>query len=524
MTHARSNSPRSVAPLALFTCLGLYWFSDTVADPDLWGHVRFGQDMLRTGSLLRSDVYSYRSEGRPWINHEWLSELVFARIYDLAGPPGLIAAKLFLSLFLVWLCHAHLTRRGLGTFRSLLLLVLASFPFRMGLGTIRPQIFTYLAFLVVLLLLEKSGTGRELRVWAIPPVLAVWVNLHGGVLAGIGVVGLWVVVRLVESLRSVKADRSLQLTGTFVRLLTFAALCAWALCLNPYGSKLPRFLLTTGTVARPEISEWAPLALVSLPGLIYLGLLAIALIGLFGSSQPRRPEGILIFAVAAALPLVSQRHYPLFVLTLVVWSAPHIADVANRSALFAWPRVARSRPVMAACVLGSICFLGLSWPQFGCIRLDPFYFPFPARAVALLKASGAHGNMAVPFDWGEFVLWHLGPGVKVSIDGRRETLYSEETYRQSLELERGRGVWDELLKTSPTDLVLAPNASPTTNLLSRSDGWMPLYQDTFCALFARRGFPGIERIVQTRDALQPPAWLTPDGGGMCFPGVMKSWR
>ncbi len=46
------------------------------------------------------------------------------------------------------------------------------------------------------------------------------------------------------------------------------------------------------------------------------------------------------------------------------------------------------------------------------------------RAVALLKQSGAGGNMAVPFDWGEYVLWHLGPAIKVSIDGRRETLYS----------------------------------------------------------------------------------------------------
>ena len=37
------------------------------------------------------------------------------------------------------------------------------------------------------------------------------------------------------------------------------------------------------------------------------------------------------------------------------------------------------------------------------------------RAVALLKQSGIKGNMAVPYEWGEYVLWHMSPGVKVSM-------------------------------------------------------------------------------------------------------------
>jgi hypothetical protein len=472
--------------------------------------------MLQTGSIIQRDVYSYRSAGQRWMNHEWLSEVVFARIYDSAGAPGLIVAKVFLSLALVGLCQVHLTRRGLGPFRSLFLLSLAGFPFRMGLGTIRPQVFTYFAFLLVLLLIEKSKTGRERYLWALPLVIAVWVNLHGGVLAGVGVVGLWVIARTVET---VVEGRRL---GASIALFALLAVCCLALFINPYGPNLVTFLLTTATQPRPEITEWDPLRLTSLPGLVYLALLGIGVFALAGSRAPREPPPIVVFAVAAALPLVSQRHYPLFVLTLVVFAAPHIADVANRSALFTWPRLAESRAVSIGCLFASIMLIGLSWPQFGCIRLDPFYFPFPARAVALLKQSGVQGNMAVPFDWGEYVLWHLGPGVKVSIDGRRETLYSDETYRQSLEFERGRGVWDALLKTSNTDLVLAPNASPTTNLLSRSDRWIALYQDTYCALFGRAEFKDIARIVQTGQSFKPAAWLADDGGGMCFPAPGSS--
>ena len=148
-----------------------------------------------------------------------------------------------------------------------------------------------------------------------------------------------------------------------------------------------------------------------------------------------------------------------------------------------------------------------------CIRIEPYYFPFPARAVALLKRSGIRGNLAVPFDWGEYAIWHLGPSLKVSIDGRRETVYSDRSYRQSRDLERGTGAWDALLRTPPaTDLVLAPDGSPTLNLLARTSGWLPLYQDTYCALFVREGLPDLDRLVRT-----PVPDLPADGRGLCFP-------
>ncbi len=508
MNHPRSRLVRDQAPLFLLASFALFWFSYTVTDPDLWGHIRFGQDILRTRSIVQSDAYSYRSAGQTWINHEWLAEVAFAGIYDRAGPSGLIVAKVFLSVVLAGFCQVRLTRRGLGHFRAVFLLILASVPFRMGLGTIRPQIFTYLAFLLVLLLLERAKTGRELYLWALPVIVLVWVNLHGGVLAGIGVVGLWVGVRTVESLR----NRNKQDAVASLRLLALLTVCGLALLVNPYGARLVTFLVTTGTVPRPEISEWVPLALLSLPGLIYLSLLAIGIIGLAGSSRPRRSEAIVIVAVAAALPLLANRHYPLFVLTLVVFGGAHIADTSNRWSLAAWSGFARSRFGTAACLLASLLMIGFSLPRFGCIRVDPYYFPFPARAVALLKQSGARGNMAVPFDWGEYVLWHLGPGIKVSIDGRRETLYSDEAYRQSVDFEQGRGVWDALLKTSSTDLVLAQNASPAANLLSLTEKWIPLYQDSYCVLFARAGLPSIDQIVKT-----PVPRLPDNGDGLCFP-------
>jgi hypothetical protein len=505
-----------LGPFALVIGFSSFWFSDTIADPDLWGHIRFGQDVLRTGSIVQADVYSYRTGNQPWINHEWLSEVIFAALYDLGGAAGLIGFKVLVSVLLLGLSYAHLRRGGLEPYCAAALLLLISIPFRLGLGTIRPQIFTYLFFLFELLLLKRAEWFGAHWLWMLPVLFGIWVNLHGGVLAGVGVLGVWSAVRMVARPRD-DASRPVRRLRLFLHLVLIGLACALALCLNPYGAGLVSFLLRTATVPRPEIREWLPLSLMSLPGQLYLLLLVIGIAGLVGSRRRPTPESILIFSVTALLTLVSNRHYPLFALALVVMGGEHIADAWNH-----WRRPSgnhRGRGGWTATVnvFGSLVLVALSFPRFSCIRVEPFYFAFPARAVALLKQSGLSGNMAVPFDWGEYVLWHLGPRVKVSIDGRRETIYSDEAYQRSRDFERGTGAWDSLLKTTTTDLVLAQNGSPTANLMSRSDGWVPLYQDKFCLIFARAALPSLAQIVD-----QPIPALPDNGNGLCFPAPARA--
>jgi hypothetical protein len=518
MTGRRFNPVITLAPVPLLVALAFFWFSHTVADPDLWGHIRFGQDILRTGSIIQRDDYSYRTGGHPWINHEWLSEVIFAGLYDHAGTAGLIVLKVLLGLVLLWLCYAHLRRHRLGPLLSVLLLALVAFPFRMGLGTIRPQLFTYLLFLIQLVVLERWNEEGGYGIWVLPVVYSFWVNLHGGVLAGIGALGIWVIVRVAEGLGKQAGPLSHRL-GRLTPIGLLCAACGLALLANPYRVAIVEFLIRTGTVPRPEIDEWAPIGLTSFPGLLFLGVLAIGVLGLTYSTRKRDPAATLIWIATAIMPMVSQRHYPLFALALVIVIGEHIADVGNRWLPPMLSRFGNSRLTASACLAAAALLFGLPASRLGCIRIDPFYFPFPARAVALLERCGVRGNIAVPFAWGEYVIWHLGPGVKVSIDGRRETVYQDESYQQSLDFERGTGRWDTLLKTTTTDLVLARNGSPTANLISLTNNWVPLYQDTFSVLFVREGFSGLTQIVET-----PVPSLPDNGDGLCFPDPGSNGR
>ena len=64
-----------------------------LSDPDLWGHVLFGRELLAHGSLPPNNIYSYSAPDFRWLHHEWLSEVVMGAIFDRFGPFGLKLLK-----------------------------------------------------------------------------------------------------------------------------------------------------------------------------------------------------------------------------------------------------------------------------------------------------------------------------------------------------------------------------------------------------------------------------------------------
>src|ERR1044071_5736331 len=73
---AKSPPLVRIALLAFVWLLALYQFSETTVDPDLWGHVVFGQHMLKAHAVERTEMYSWTVHGQPFINHEYGADLI----------------------------------------------------------------------------------------------------------------------------------------------------------------------------------------------------------------------------------------------------------------------------------------------------------------------------------------------------------------------------------------------------------------------------------------------------------------
>jgi len=501
----------------LVVCAAVFALSETLADPDLWGHTLFGLDMLRDGGLPFTDPYSYLTFGHRWINHEVLSELSMGVMFRAFGTVGLTTMKLLVVAAIFSLGLWHMLRRGLEPIRAGIVMMLALLGMLPGMLTVRPQIFTYLFFLLMMLILEESERRSTRLIWALPLLVALWINFHGGVLAGVVVICAWSGVKVAEALIRWREQRSADERARALRWIAVGGLSAAALLLNPYGWRLPAFLIAEGTVARPDITEWRALSVTSPHGIIYLILVLLGLATLYRTRRQRGAAPLFVLAALTLGPLTAFRHLQLFALGFVVLMADHLASAWTRPAEDVereGHRTARFRPALtAALLLLSLTLLGGAIPRLGCIRIEPTRaMAEPARAVALLEASGVRGNLAVFFDWGEYAIWHLQPGIKVGMDGRRETVYPDSTYEYDLMFRVGKGEWSQVLDKRPTDMALVPANEPTFNLMSLRPDWELVYSDSIAGLFARRG-SDIARSIRATAVPELPV----DGAGLCFP-------
>ena len=73
MTQDRTHALVLALSLSLITAS---YLPNVVADPDLWGHTKFGIDHIQSGRLAKTDPFSYTPAGQEWVNHEWLDMII----------------------------------------------------------------------------------------------------------------------------------------------------------------------------------------------------------------------------------------------------------------------------------------------------------------------------------------------------------------------------------------------------------------------------------------------------------------
>lgn len=482
----------------LVIAVAAWRFGRTTADPDLWGHLLTGLETLDAGSYVSVDRWSYLTEGQAWINHPWLGQVVMALAYHHFGSAGLVVLKSVLALGVVAVLYWWLIRKGLEPVRAAMVGLLAVLVLTPTLGTFRPQVFTVVCAVVLLLVMVGVDSGRIRLLWFLPPLFALWANLHGGYLAGLAIVAVWAVIHLWR-------DRSR------FRYAPFAAVTASVLASfsNPQGWGRLTFLLETATVSRPEIQDWQPIDVTSPVGIGYLILSAAMIAALWVDREHVNwALGLPLLALIVA-PLGAWRHLQLFAPAIVILGAAHLSKLSDETGSghsHGGLDHGRGRAVAGALAL-TVAAAGAGLGGFAsCIRVDASQFEIPQRAAVAWARVGPEGNAVVPFNWGEYIRWHFGPEILVSTDGRRETIYSEEVHQANLDFMEGRANWEDLLELAPADWIIAPTASPVVDLVPGWDEWNVVYQDSTATLFSH------EMVDLTGDDQTPV-----DGHGSCFP-------
>ncbi len=487
LSPVRLREALLLAPLLLFIATRPLTMP---TDPDYWWHIRTGQLIVETGALPRGDPFSHTVTGQPWVTHEWLTEVLFFLVARQVGYVGL--AVLFGLLgALTWL-FVYLTCRqwGVGEVGALLL-VLWGWVIGIGVANVRPQALTacltaVFAFILTRYRRGESSTGRfhGRSLWLLPGLMVLWVNLHGGYLIGLVLLGL--------ALTGEAVRRWLFGAETPLRpLLRATVLTTVATLLNPHGLEALRYPFTyagTANASMRYVAEWQSPNFHEPLGLLFASSLLVVLV-LGVGRRPLGPTEVLWTLLFAAMGLQAVRHLALYavVVTPLLGARLQAEIPAFRRPLAAWRRPALlfvTWLLLVALLLGLL----LSPERRADLQLgrEPLARTYPAGAVAYLKAHDLPGNLFNDYDWGGYLIYHLFPRWPVFIDGRMDVYgdhFPDQVYFEVVWLRPG---WRAILDQYNIRLVLIRRTSALATVLSADPAWTTVYTGEVEQLFVRK--------------------------------------
>jgi hypothetical protein len=444
--------------------ISFFFFSDNKVDPDLWGHLKFGEDIVRSRSIPEIDTYSYTAFGSKWTNHEWLSEVIFFVQFDFFGSKGLILLKLFLGILCTGFLYRVMAERMNNHILIWILLALGLSNISFGFAT-RPQIFTYLFFSSFLFCLHKYDKQHDLKyLLALFPQMLLWTNLHGGFVAGVGTYLVFAVTRVFQK----DFIKAVLPAGLLIFLATF---------INPYGLNLWFFLQDSLLQQRPYIGEWQGVSL-SARFSDYFLLVALSIIAIVISKEKKRPHEILLMGILAVLSFKQNRHIPLFSMIALITISEHIESIVKEPFSRMFERINQGILIFSFVVVSFFfIWMGLTFNKANPLKIEIPDDKYPVSAVHFIKENKIKGNLFPYFDWGEYCIWKLHKSNRVFFDGRFETVYKGPLRIDYFKVLHGQEDPKRLLKSHPeTDIMLLPPDNPLLLRLNGERDWIEVFR------------------------------------------------
>jgi hypothetical protein len=224
-------------------------------------------------------------------------------------------------------------------------------------------------------------------------------------------------------------------------------------------------------------------------------------------AQRRSAQNAGRLAIAVVLWLAAIRVSRLdafFAIAAVMLIVPFGAGGANVHAVRARLNVRRRDSfavAAAACLMVAIGGL-LTIRAAECVEVRGA--PEPA-AVRFFEVNSFQGNVLTWFDWGQYAIGHLAPRVKVSMDGRRETVYSDDLFDSHMRLYRNEAGATELVSRLNPDAIWLPTGAGVIAVL-RAEGWRVVFDGPVSTIMLRDSRP----VVSVS-----PDW--PASGDRCYP-------
>jgi len=460
--------------LALLILLPIAFFL-SITPHDYWFYVRIGRDILETGLIPRVDTFSYTYPGRPIFYQPWLSAVIFWWAHVVGGATLTFLLRgicIAVAYALIWALLRHV---GTGTKLATLLIILLGLSSSLN-WSMRPQIFAYPLFALILWTLWHWQHGCPKLMWTLPLAILLWANLHGSFILAFVLMGSALVFG----------------AGNRKQLILWLVLSLFATLINPRGVFVWEFV--SGMLASPSdqifATEWRPPVNAGWQMNIFFGwlLLFIPLAAL----SPRRLSILewTWFLGFGWLALSGLRYVIWFMFIMAVLSGALLAELLK--SFQRPPAEEKSNPVFNYALSILIFIMPLmmlpglreSW-----WKDSPPPYHLATTPIAATKWLAAHPDLQGPlfaeFTFGSYLTFAL-PSRLLWIDNRFNA-YPPEHWEKYQTISAAKYPWEHLLDQDKVNLLFLSLGSQKTlvDAVEDSDKWCEQYRDKTAVIFSR---------------------------------------
>jgi hypothetical protein len=465
--------------LAVVMAATVYGFANrSIADPDIWWHLRNAEYFVQHHAVVRHDMYSFTASGAPWINEAWLSELPYYFAWRAMGMRGLYLV-LLVCVEAILMGVFYLAARTSGNVKAAFV---ASW-FAAVLATIsfgpRTLLFGWICLVAELVILQLYKEGKD-HTWFLPPLFLLWANCHGSWLIGLVFLCVFAGSGLVQGQWGrVTATRWTR--PQLKKWIAVVGLSVLALFVNPYTYQLPFYpfdLAFQQKMNISHVSEWQSLDFHSARGKIVFGMVAITLIlALARKRQWRLDEvGFALFAFYASFT------YSRFMFLAAIVLTPLLALEMN-----AMPNYRRDidKPLLNALII-AVLLGGCAWhfPSSQYLTENTVK-EYPVNAMSYLQQFKPNGRVFNDYLWGGYLIWNVRQ-IPVFVDSRVDIFDHRGIfgdYLDAMGMTRSMEIFDKY----QIRYVLYRKKEPMAYLLLHSPAWKVSYDDGTTVLFQRIG-------------------------------------
>lgn len=431
--------------LAFFVGLIFAWSASRWIDPDFGWHYRLGQIITFSG-IPSNNPFSYTMPSYPFVDHEWFINVLYFKLYELAGYQtlGVLHALAAIAAPLLALSTQAKSKYWFVPF----VLVLTCFTLRFG---IRPQVFSWFFMGVFVKIFYDQRRWDKLK-WFFPPLMLIWANFHGGYPLAIGLATILIALRSYKAKRVVFSD--------FIVIVASTA----ATLVNPYGPHLWEEIINQMKLTRlygATIGEWKPSLFTFDVG--FFALYSFTFVLFWTNRKRLELWEVVIFIGGLTAGISSGCHTPFSVLLISPLFVKYFELLAQKAKKVYLGNKRIESFYSLLIVVGIVMFLFGSWSAnrgFSKFREGEFYND---KAVRFLESySREPKNIFADYSIGGYLIWKL-PLNKYFVDGRMPGFVydaapegeSNNAYREYLDTICGNTELSDSLNKYRADVVIA---------------------------------------------------------------------